>query len=188
VLAEPILNYDFSLAAASSADGWQIANNYCMWVGLQSPAEPPYQLLVRPEQKILFLPLKPRMMHMIPAGSPHRLAHRFAPWRICDADTIYLRVEEPEGIYTALLTATTQSVNEDHILWLCPFCGCEIAREAFDTRHNGLVAFWPFQLERVRAYNAAPKPCPGCGKTHPPAYGFDPKQDNVAEQAARAAG
>jgi hypothetical protein len=187
VLAEPILNYDFSLQSAAAAGSWQIANNYCMWVGLQAPEEQPYQLLVRPVDKILYLPLKPRMMHMIPAGCPHRLAHRFAPWRICDADTIYFRVVEPEGIYTALLTAMSQPVNQDHILWLCPYCGHEIAREAFDTRKNGLVAFWPFQLARVRDFNAAPKPCSGCGKPHPTAYGFDPRDDSGAEKAAREA-
>jgi predicted RNA-binding Zn-ribbon protein involved in translation (DUF1610 family) len=187
VLREPLLNFDFSLQNAAAAGGWQSANNYCMWVGLQPPDAPPYQVLVRPEQKILYLPLKPRMMHLIPAGCPYRVTHRFAPWRICDADTIYLRVVEPEGVYTALLTALSQPVKQDHLLWLCPFCGHEIGREPFDTRRNGLIAFWQFQLARVREFNAAPKSCPSCGKAHPLGYGFEPGQDTAEEQAARAA-
>jgi predicted RNA-binding Zn-ribbon protein involved in translation (DUF1610 family) len=183
---EPVLNHELSLPDAARISGWQTANNYCMWVGLQSPNEQPFQVLVRPEDKIFYMPLKQRSMHLIPAGCAYRVTHLFAPWRLSDADTIYLRVEEPEGIYTALLTALSQPVREDSVLWLCPSCGHEIAREAFDTRKNGLVAFWPFQRERVRAANAAPKTCPGCGKTHPTAYGFEREHDTPQEAAARA--
>jgi len=185
VLHEPVLNYDFSLPEAAARGGWQSANNYCMWVGLEPVDAATYQLVVRPADKIFVLPTKPRVMHLIPAGCAYRVAHLFAPWRLSDADTIYLRVAEPEGVYTGLLTAKSQPVREDHLLWLCPHCGREIARERFDTKKNGLIAFWPFQLERVRAANAAPKTCPDCGKVHPIAYGFERAGDTPQEAASR---
>jgi hypothetical protein len=185
VLHEPVLNYDFKLPEAATKRGWQSANNYCMWVGLRTPDEPAHQLLVRPADKILFAPLKDRQMNLIPAGCAYRVTHLFAPWRLSDADTIHLRVVEPEGIYTALLTAMSQIIKQDHLLWICPSCGHEIAREAFDTRKNGLIAFWPFQLERVRAANARPATCPQCHKAHPMAYGFERDDDTPQEAAAR---
>jgi hypothetical protein len=185
VLHEPILNFDFSLAETSKRRGWQTANNYCMWVGLQAEGVEPYRLLVKPGDRILLLPLKPRMMHMIPAGCPYRMVHRFAPWRVSDADTIYMRVVEPEGTYTALVAALSRPVREDHLVWICPHCGHEMGREPFDSQRNGLVAFWDFHLARVREAGHAPKPCPGCGRVHPQGYGFDPVNDNAAEAAAR---
>lgn len=188
MLHEPVLNYDFSLQDAAAKGGWQSANNYCMWVGLQAPDEPAYQLLVRRADKILSVPLKPRVMHLIDAGAPYRMAHLFAPWRQSDADTIYLRVVEPEGIYSALLTAMSQPVRNDHVVWICPSCGREAAREPYDARANGLIEFWAFQLERVRAVNAAAKPCPSCGKALPFGYGFDKEHDTPQEAAARRAG
>ena len=186
MLHEPVLNYEFGLQEAATKRGWQSANNYCMWVGLRGTDEPAHQLLVRPADKVLFAPLKSRQMNMIPAGCAFRVAHLFAPWRLSDADTVYLRVVEPEGIYTALLTAKSQSVSQDHLLWICPFCGTEIARETFDTRKNGLIAFWPFQLERVRAANVRPMTCPLCDKPHPSAYGLEHADDTPQEAAARA--
>lgn len=187
MLNAPVLNIDFSLAEAAERGGWETANNYCMWVGLQKEEDEPYRLLVRPDDKILILPLKPRMMHLIPAGCPYRLVHRFAPWRMSDADTIYVRVVEPEGVYSALLTAISQPVREDRLLWICPFCGREIDRERFDTQKHGLVAFWDFQRRRIREINRAPPTCPACGRLHPQGYGFEPASDTPGESEARKA-
>lgn len=187
MLNAPVLNFDFSLADAARRGRWETANNYCMWVGLQAEADEPYRLLVRPDDQILVLPLKPRMMHLIPANCPYRLVHRFAPWRMSDADTIFFRVAEPEGIYIAVLTALSQPVREDHLVWICPFCGQEIAREPFDTQKNGLVAFWDFQVRRLREVNRAPLACPACGRIHPTAYGFEPAADTDEERDARKA-
>lgn len=187
MLHAPVLNFDFSLEESAKQPGWQIANNYCMWVGLQAETDEPWRLLVKPEDKILLLPMKPRMMHLIPAGCPYRMVHRFAPWRASDADTIYMRVAEPEGTYSALLTALSQPVREDAVVWICPHCGQEMGRDPFDTKKNGLVAFWDFQLQRVRAFNRAPEPCPACRRAHPLGYGFEPHDDTPEEAAARIA-
>lgn len=181
----PLINYEFGLFDAAAKGGWQGANNYSMWVELQAADDEPYRLLVRPDGKIRVAPTKPRMMHLIPAGCPFRITHLFAPWRMSDADTIYLRAVEPEGVFNALLAAQSQPVRQDHLVWVCPFCGHEIEREPFDTRTNGLVAFWPFHLERVRAAAAHPKTCTGCGKVHPQGYGFDRAGDTPQEAAAR---
>jgi hypothetical protein len=185
VLHEPVLNYNFSLEDAAAARGWQSANNYCVWVGLQSADELPYQLLVRPEDRILAVPLKPRQMHLIAAGTPYRVTHLFAPWRQCDADSIYLRVAEPEGIYTVLMTAMSRIVSSDNLVWLCPHCGQEMEREKFDVRTKNLIEFWSFQLQRVRILNATPRSCPSCDARQPLGYGFEPEHDTPDEAAAR---
>jgi hypothetical protein len=101
---------------------------------------------------------------------------------------IYLRVAMEEGVYHTLLAATSREVKQDHLIWFCPGCGEDLRRATFDTARNGLVAFWPFMLEQVRAFNAATaqKKCGACGAVHPTCYGFDAKLDLPDEAAARA--
>jgi hypothetical protein len=63
-------------------------------------------------------------------------------------------------------------------------------RATSDTMRHGLVAFWPFMLDAVRAFNAAPaqRKCGACGAVHPPGYGFDAKLDRPDEAEARGEG
>jgi hypothetical protein len=81
------------------------------------------------------------------------------------------------------------TVEQSHVVWFCPNCAREMARESFPAKQHGLAAFWPFMLAQVRAFNAAPQRhvCASCGATHTPCYGFDPKDDTAEEAAARAA-
>jgi hypothetical protein len=187
---EPILNYNFPLDKAAEEGGWQQANRYSVWIGRQAESDPPYQVLERHPQGLVRLPLKPRLMRLIPAGTPFRIAHLFAPFRASDADMIYLRVAMEEGVYHTLLAATSREVKKDDLVWFCPGCGEEMRRATFDTGRHGLVAFWPFMLEEVRAFNAAParQKCGACGAVHPPGYGFDAKLDLPAEAQARGEG
>ena len=186
---EPVLNYDFALPEAAARGGWHEANRYCIWVGRQAPNAAPYELLERRPEGVLRLPSEARTMRFIPAGMPFRVAHLFAPWQATDADTVYLRVARDDGDYHLLVATAGPAVRESHVVWFCAACGAEMARESFAAGVHGLAAFWPFQLERVRGFNAAPdrQVCVHCGSRHPPCYGFDSRDDTVAEAAARAA-
>jgi hypothetical protein len=188
MLHEPTIYYDFPLGEAAEHGSWNQANRYSIWVGKQTPDEPPYQLIEHHPQARLRLPLRSRLMRMIPAGTPFRLEHLFAPYRVSDADTIYVRAAMPDGVYHTLLAAKGRQVTQDQLVWFCPDCGAELERAPFDTAREGLVAFWPFLLENVRAFNAAAdrRTCKACGVQHPICYGFDAKLDLPDEAAARA--
>jgi hypothetical protein len=185
---EPVLNYDFPLREVATEGGWRQANRYSIWVGRQDANDAQHEVVERHPQGFVRLPLKPRLMRLIPAGTPFRISHLFAPFRVTDADMIYIRAAMDDGIYHTLLAATSREVKEDSVLWLCPSCGHEMGREVFSTRREGLIAFWPFMLEKVRAFNAAPErhTCSACGQKHPTCYGFDAKLDQPNEAAARA--
>ena len=186
---EPTICYEFALDETAAQGGWHQANNYNLWVGRQSPQDPAYLFLERRDGAMVHLPPRPRLMHTVTAGTPYRVAHLFGAWRVSDADTIYLRVAEDDVVYHTLLTAMCREVREDVLLWLCPTCGHELARESFDARHGGLSGFWPFLLEEARAFNrdAARRRCSACGEVHPLAYGFDAAADSAEEAAARLA-
>jgi hypothetical protein len=185
---EPILNYTFPLAESAEEGAWHQANRYSVWIGRQLPQDPPYEVVERHPQGFVRLPQKPRVMRLIPAGTPFRVAHLFAPFRASDADMIYIRAAMEEGVYHTLLAATSREVKEDQLVWFCPSCGHEMERRTFATGREGLVAFWPFMLNEVRAFNAAPdrQTCKSCGRRHPDGYGFDAKLDNPDEAQARA--
>jgi hypothetical protein len=189
MLNEPVLNYDFALEDAAAAGGWQEANRYTVWVGRQAPDAQQYEVLERREQGILRLPLRSRLMHLIPAGTPYRVAHLFGPWRASDADTIYLRFVQDDQVYHTLLTAMSRLVKTDRLLFLCPACGAEMGSQDFDTARHGLNAFWPFLLEEARRFNddEARRLCAACSHHHPTCYGFDAEADTAAEAAARTA-
>lgn len=186
---EPTICYEFALDETAAQGGWHQANNYNLWIGRQSPQDPAYRLLERRKEGVVHLPLRPRMMYTVTAGTPYRVAHLFGAWRVSDADMIYLRVAQEEFVYHTLLTAMCRDVKEDLLLWLCPACGHELVREAFDSRRGGLAGFWPFLLDQVREFNGAVERriCPLCGHEHPLAYGFDAAADTAQEAAARSA-
>ncbi len=186
---KPILNYDFSLDEAAATGGWKDAGKYGVWVELQprGTTGTPYQVHEIREGGLYRLPMKSRIMHVIPGGMMYRIAHLFAPWRVSDADMIYLRAELEHGTYHSMMSAQSRTVRQDHVVWLCPNCGQEMVRASFDTAREGLLNFWPFLLGQVRIFNATPDKqlCPSCGHKHPVCYGFDRKSDTPAEAGAR---
>lgn len=188
MLNEPILNYDFPLAEAAAQGAWQQASRYSLWIGHQRAGDPPYQVLERYGDTLLRLPLRGRLMRLIPAGTPFRIAHLFAPFRQSDADMIYIRAALDEGVYHTLIAATSRAVKEDHLVWFCRECGTELERQRCATGSEGLNAFWPFLLDAVRQWNATPErqSCKACGAPQPLAYGFDAALDRPEEAAARA--
>lgn len=188
-MTEPILNFDFTLAEAAARGGWQDANRYCVWVGSETAGMPPYELVERRAEGIVRPEAAARTMRLIAAGTPFRVAHLFAPWHVSDADTVYLRVMREDCIYHLLVATMGPTVRHSHVAWFCPACDNAMARDSFATAQDGLAAFWPFMLERVRAFNAAPERqlCAKCGTRHPPCYGFAAKDDTAPEALARAA-
>jgi hypothetical protein len=188
MINEPILNYDFPLREVATEGEWHQANRYSLWVGRQSATDPPYEVVEAHPQGLVRLPLKERLMRLIPAKTPFRIKHLFAPFRASDADMVYIRAAMPDGIFHTLLGATSNEVREDAVVWICPHCGEEMRRKLFETRKHGLIAFWPFMLEQVREFNGSPaqRKCGACGKLHPLCYGFDTKLDQTDEAAARA--
>ena len=186
---EPVLNYDLPLDEAAAEGAWHQASRYSVWIGRQAGDDPPYHVLERHPEGLVRLPARPRMMRLIPAGTPFRIAHLFAPFRASDADMIYVRAAMEEGVYHTLLAASSRAVKEDRLIWFCPGCGEEMERKTFSTAREGLIAFWPFMLEEVRAFNRDParQTCRACGHRHPVCYGFDAKLDQADEAAARTA-
>jgi hypothetical protein len=184
---EPTICYEFAMEEAAGEGGWHQANNYNLWVGRQSVADPAYRLIERRHDTLLSLPLRPRLMHTVPAGTAFRIAHLFGAWRISDADLIYLRIVQEDTVYHTLLTAMRRDVREDRLLWICPNCQAEMVNEVYDARHGGLAGFWPFLLSRARRFNASreERVCRACGTEHPRAYGFDAARDSPEEAAAR---
>ncbi len=185
---EPILNFDFPLDETAAEGVWHQASRYSVWMGRQSKGAPPYQMVERHAEGFVRLPPRPRLMRVVPAGTPFRLAHLFAPFRISDADLIYIRAEMEAGSYHVLLAATGREVTEDAVAWFCPTCGIELAQKGFATGRHGLNAFWPFLLDEARAFNVVPdrQVCASCGAHHPVCYGFDAKLDRPDEAVARA--
>ena len=186
---EPTICYEFALDTAAAEGGWHQANNYNLWVGRETSADPAYRMIERRGSELVYLPHRPRMMHTVTAGTPYRIAHLFGAWRISDADLVYLRIAQDDVVYHTLLTAMCLDVREDRLLWLCHGCGNELVRESYDARRGGLSGFWPFLLERARRFNATAQErvCRACGTEHPLAYGFDAAQDTLEEAAARQA-
>jgi rubredoxin len=184
---DPILNYQIGLEEQAAEGGWQQANRYSIWVGRQTADDPPYEVLERHPQGFVRFPMITRSMRLISAGTPFRIRHLFAPFRISDADMIHIRAVVGDSVYHTLLAATSQDVKQDHVVWFCPSCGTEMERAPFATQQHGLISFWPFLLEQVRAFNKVPERqiCRACGETHPVCYGFDVKLDDSDEAAAR---
>ena len=129
---EPTICYEFALDETAAQGGWHQANNYNLWVGRKSRQDPIYRLLERRGADILHLPLRPRLMHTVTAGTPYRVEHLFGAWRVSDADMIYLRVAEEDCVYHTLLTAMCRDVKEDFLVWFCPACRHELVRERFE--------------------------------------------------------
>jgi hypothetical protein len=184
---EPVLNYDFPLREIASDGAWHQANRYSLWVGKEVADDPAYEVIEAHPQGLVRLPLKERLMRLIPGKTPFRIKHLFAPFRATDADMIYIRAAMPDGVFHTLLAASSNEVREDAVVWICPHCGREMERVIFDTQRHGLIAFWPFMLDQLRAFNASParQKCGACGKMHPACYGFDAKLDDANEAAAR---
>ena len=189
MLHPPVINYGFSLAEAAAAGGWHTTSRYAVWVGRQAAEEIPLEVLQHGAAGEIRRPVRPRMMRVLTAGQPHRIAHLFAPWRLSDADTVYVRAAMEEGVYNTLVVTHTRAARRDQILWLCPACGSGLGQVAFETARDGVAAFWPFLLGEVRAFNAdtARRICPDCGTLHPICYGFERADDSAGEAAARAA-
>jgi hypothetical protein len=182
----PILGYDFPL---DGPNGWHEANRYLLWTGHFALDAPPVAIQERLDTpSTTTLPLRPRSLSLIPAGTPHRLTHLAGFWRISEADLLVLRAELPEAVYVSLYVSSGPQHGTDRLLWYCGACGAELAPWVHDVRRHGALSFWKQHLAPVRAFNAdlALRTCPTCGAVHPKAYGFDAEEDTDEERLARA--
>lgn len=178
--------YDIYLGEGDGS--WQEASRYQVWTRKDAPTLPPLSVLERRDGVVLRVPERSRVMHRIPGGVPYHIEHLFGFWRTTAADTIFIRAEMDDGVYYTLIVATTGAgVGSETVAWYCPKCQAELESDTFPSARYGLRAFWSHALALARAFNAAKRTCPGCGHTHPFAYGFDAGQDGEGEREARAA-
>lgn len=180
----PVLGYDFPL---EGPDGWHEANRYLLWNGHFAPDAPATAIQERIEGATETLPIRARSLSLIPARTPHRLAHLFGFWRVSDADLIVLRAELPEATYVCFYVSSGPQHHTDRLLWYCAACGAELAPGDFNVRRLGARAFWEdYALARVRAFNGdvSLRKCT-CGSVHPSAFGFDREFDTPEERQAR---
>jgi hypothetical protein len=130
------------------------------------------------------------MLHVIPAGRPHRLAHLFGFWRVSDGDTFVLLAQE-EGLtrYGFVASTSAPSYARERLRFSCPNCRRLLKALAFDARRLGFERYWDEALAEARAFSAdlAVRRCPQCGAVHPVAYGLDAERDTANERAARMA-
>lgn len=171
---------------------WERKGDYAIWTGSRRSDEAKYTLLELHDGGVVPI-VKPGaspLLHRIPAGVPHHVAHLYGFWHAADVDAVWLRAKQGEvEYYSLMLGGAAGRPATDSCLWICPKCAALLVRHEFDTARNGFDAFLGFALEKVRAFNrdAAQRTCRNCGAVHPPAHGFYPDEDTGEERAARLA-
>lgn len=128
-------------------------------------------------------------MHIIPAGRLHRIEHAFGFWRICGADSVYIKSSYDGGFaYLMMVGTASPDYTSDLLHWICGACGEHLRRAEIPTRSVRLQGLVKRTLDEVRAFNGdeSLRTCPSCKALHPRSYGFEPALDNDTERKARA--
>jgi hypothetical protein len=171
---------------------WERKGDYAIWTGSRQADEPRVLLLELHDKGVVPIVKSDStpLMHRIPGGVPHHIAHLFGFWHVADVDSVWLQAKQGDvEYYSLMLGGAAGRPAKDSCLWICPKCATLLVRHDFDTARNGFEAFLRFSLDKVRAFNrdAAERTCRSCGAVHPPAHGFYPDEDNDEERVARLA-
>jgi len=188
---EAVFDYRIPLTGPDApANAWQEASRYHVWSARHPAGGAHYGIVEHLPEGVVRIPARDRLMHVIPAGRLHRIEHAFGFWRICGADTVYIK-SPYEGGFAYLMMVGTGSTEYtvDTLRWLCNGCGRPLREADVPTRRVRLNGLVKRALDEVRAFNAgaAARTCPGCRTVHPESYGFEPAFDDDVERAARAA-
>lgn len=189
-MSDPILAYVFPFKESETATGnWDRSLDFTVWSEVRAHDEPPLTLWELVGQgQVRRVPEKHDLMHIIHAGTYFHLEHIFGYWRRSDADTIFFRTVQPEGVYYALVLGGMTAIYEkDAIAWVCPQCGTLMCEAEARTGQQGQGLFNAFEKERVAYFNSDPaaRICPKCATPHPYAYRFPRADDSPEEAAAR---
>lgn len=176
------------IAAAGAKGVWQRASRYSVW-SKEYPAQAPALSIVEAlPGGLLRVPDDPRLFHVIPAGTRHRLEHLFGFWRISGSDTVIVRAQVDRAVsYTFIVRNDWPEYAADETLFACANCDLELQRFTFETPRFGVQAYWTEALRLARAFNAqySGRACTACGNSQPLAYGIDEEADTAEERAAR---
>lgn len=178
------------IAFGSNTGTWQHAGQYSVWTGSVQAGAPVPQVLEMRGDEIAAVAVRETMLHVIPAGRPHRLSHLFGFWRVSDGDTFVLLARDPAVTRFAFVAATSApSYAKERLRFACPNCRRVLKALAFDARRLGFERYWDEALAEARAFSAdaAGRRCSHCATLHPIAYGLNAQSDTPDERAARLA-
>ena len=188
--SEPITNYRIPLVGPEASPlSWQEASRNLIWNARHPAGAPRFGMVELLPEGVVRLPDRDRIFHVVPAGRPHRIEHAFGFWRTCGADALYVASNYADGVvYMMVISTSPQSYQSDKLHWTCLGCGHELHALEIPTRRIHLRGLLERSLAAVRAFNAdvPGRTCPKCGAVHPPAYGFEPGDDDDDERTARA--
>ncbi len=188
--SEPVTNHRIPLVGPEAPDrAWQEASRNYIWSARHPRGASRYGIVELLPEGVVRLPDRGRMFHVIPAGRAFRIEHGFGFWRTCGADALYIASDYDEGVaYMMVISTAPESYSTDTLHWTCPGCGAALHSVDVPTRRIHLTGLNERALAAVRAFNAdtALRTCAKCAAVHPPAYGFEPGDDNDEERSARA--
>lgn len=185
-----VFDYRIPLTGADApAFAWQEASRYHVWSARHPGGAAPHDIIEVLPEGVVRIPGRDRLMHIIPAGRLHRIEHAFGFWRICGADSVYIKSSYDGGFAYLLMVGTASpDYTSDVLRWICNGCGRHLRQVEIPTRSVHLRGLVKRTLDEVRSFNddAGSRTCPSCAVAHPRSYGFEPALDNDAERAARA--
>lgn len=185
-----MLQLGVDIAFGANAGAWHRAGQYLVWTGAVPTSGSIPQILEQRDEGAVPVDPQPHMLHVVGAGTPHRLSHLFGFWRVSDGDTCILLAQEPELTRYGIVAVTSApSYAKERLRFHCPRCNVLLKALAFDAGRLGFERFWDEALVEVRAFAADPAAgvCPQCSAVHPVPYGLCAERDNDAEAASRRA-
>lgn len=188
-MSGPLVHLD--IQAVGGTGVWQKASRFSIWTREYHKDAPALAIVESHDGGLLRIPNAERMLHVIPAGRPHRIEHLFGFWRVAGTDTVFIRAELEDTLsYTLIVRNDWPEYTDDKIVLACPSCGRELQQVAVPTPRFGVQAYWDEALRIVRAYNAdeAARRCAECRRLADGVYGIDDALDTELEREARLAG
>lgn len=187
----PVTNYRIPLVGPEAPErAWQEVSRNQIWSARHPADAAPFAVVELVPEGRVRLPERERVFHIVPADRPHRIEHGYGFWRSCGADALYIRSVYDAGVaYMLVISTAAESYTSDTLSWTCLSCGTPLHAVEVPTRRVRLRGLIERSLAAARAFNAdlAARTCTACGSLHPPAYGFEPAEDNDEERTARAA-
>lgn len=151
------------------------ANTYWIWAQDVPIGAPPLRFYEWTRAGIADLTANAYAIHVVNAGTFHRIEGVFDYWLRSDADHIWVQAPRQDSRHYILVAGGRVGVNRSHeIAWFCHGCGAEIgSRQKLE--HDGTPgSFLRAQEAAVSIFNAhvETRQCRGCGADHPLARPF----------------